>query len=92
MTLPVLLFGLVIAVLIGSIFHLVRGGSGWGLVLCLFLSILGFSVGQFIRIYLGWHVYTFGYLDIGLGVIGSVLFLAGNDVYGRLRSRNKTSV
>lgn len=92
MTLPALLFGLVIAGLIGSIFHLLRGGNGWALLLSLFLSILGFSVGQLVGMYFGWQLFTFGILDIGLGVIGSLLFLAGNDLYTTWRARNGSSV
>ena len=88
MTLPTLLLGLVVAGLIGSIFHLLRSGNGWALLLCLFLSILGFAAGQLMGIYFGWRLFSFGYLDFGLGVIGSLLFLAGNDLFMRWRSGN----
>ena len=92
MTLPALLFGLLIAGLIGSAFHLLRGGNGWAILSSLFLGILGFTVGQLGGMYFGFSLFTFGYLDIGLGVIGSLLFLAGNDLYTTWRARNGSSV
>jgi len=91
-TLPAILFGLVVAGLVGSTFHLIRGGSGRALLFSLFLSILGFIAGQGAGIYFGVRVFAFGFLDIGMGVIGSMVFLGGVDAFGRLRNRNKTSV
>lgn len=78
-TLPAALFGLVIALLTGALFHALRGGNGWRLILFLGLSIVGFVVGQLAGMFFGWSVYKFGMLDIGLGVVGSaVILLAGN--------------
>lgn len=78
-TLPAALFGLVIALLAGALFHALRGGNGWRLLLFLGLSIVGFVVGQLASKFFGWGVYKFGMLDIGLGVVGSaVVLLAGN--------------
>lgn len=76
MTIPTLLFALLIALLCGVLFHLVRGGSGWRLLLYLGLSILGFAMGQGISLWRGWDLYKFGSLDVGLGIIGSALILA----------------
>ncbi|NOH02245.1 MAG: hypothetical protein HND47_09970 [Chloroflexi bacterium] len=78
-TLPAALFGLVIALLMGASFHALRGGNGWRLLLFLGLSVLGFALGQAAGMAFGWLVFRFGVLDIGLGVLGSVLMLlAGN--------------
>lgn len=78
-TFPAVLFGLVIALLVGALFHALRGGSGWRLLLYLGLSILGFALGQVTGIFFGWVLFKFGMLDIGLGMVGSaVILLAGN--------------
>ena len=83
MQLPVVLLGLVIALLIGSLFHILRDGNGLRLLMYLGLSILGFALGQWGSTAGGWKLYTLGALDIGMGVIGSILILAGGDWLGR---------
>ncbi len=88
MTLPVVLLGLIIALLIGFIFHILRDGNGQRLLTYLGLSILGFSLAQWGSIAFGWRLYTFGALEIGIGVIGSILVLAGGDWLDR-RQANK---
>jgi hypothetical protein len=75
MTLPTLLFALVLASLCGVLFHVLRVGNGWRLLLNIGLSALGFTLGELISIWRGWNLLPFGALDIGMGVIGSVLLL-----------------
>ena len=79
MTIPSLLFGLIIALLIGTIFHAIRGGNGWRLLLFIGLSIAGFFLAQWVGTLFGWGLYSFGALDAGLGVVGSVILLAVGD-------------
>ena len=85
MTLPTLLFALLIALLCGALFHIVRGGSGWRLLLYLGLSTLGFIVGQLVSMWRGWDLFMFGSLDIGMGVIGSAAILAFGEWLGRVQ-------
>ncbi|MEN9564548.1 MAG: hypothetical protein RIR73_2792, partial [Chloroflexota bacterium] len=72
MTLPSLLLALVIALLIGALFHAVRSGSGWRLLLCFGLSILGFAFGHTVGIWFGVLLFKVGGLEVGLGIIGSL--------------------
>jgi len=92
MTLPTLLFALLITLLCGVLFHILRGGSGWYLLLYFGLSMLGFAVGQWISFARGWHLLIFGPLDIGMGMIGSAVFLALGEWLSRIESNNKNSV
>ncbi|MEK6751234.1 MAG: hypothetical protein AABZ00_03125 [Chloroflexota bacterium] len=92
MQLPVVLLGLVIALLIGFIFHIFREGGGLRLLMYLGLSILGFALGQWVSITGGWRLYLLGALDIGLGVIGSILLLAGGDWFSRIKPKNESGV
>ena len=89
MTLPALLFALLIALLCGVLFHLLRGGNGWRLLLYFGLSILGFAVGQGIS---DWHLLMFGALDLGMGLIGSALFLALGEWLSRIEPNNESGV
>lgn len=85
MTLPAILFGLVVAFLAGALFHALRGGSGWRLLLNLGLSVLGFTLGHAAGMWFGITLFRFGVLDIGLGVIGSLLLLGTGDWLSRTK-------
>lgn len=92
MTLPNLLFGLVIALLVGALFHTVRGGNGWRLLLYFGLSAAGFALAQWLGMIYNLSIYKFGALDIGLGVIGSILLLVIGDWLSRLEPEKKSGV
>lgn len=92
MTLPLTLFALLIALLAGALFHILRGGSGWRLLLYLILSVLGFAAGQALSMWRGWYLLHFGALDIGVGLIGSFIFLAAGDWLSRIENKNENRV
>ena len=75
MTLPSLILGSVISLLIGSLFHIWRGGRGGRLLFYLGLSMSGFFFAQWLGTSRHWALFTVGPLDVGLGGIGSLLFL-----------------
>jgi len=75
MTLPSILLGLLISLLIGALFHLWRGGSLARLLLYLALSAAGFAAGQWIGVWRGWIFLTVGALDLGMAAAGSLVFL-----------------
>lgn len=87
MTLPSLLFALVLASLCGMLFHLLRGGNGWRLLLDFGLSALGFALGQLISAWRGWNLIPFGTLDLALGVFGSIIVLLIGDWLGRFEAK-----
>ena len=76
MTIPTLLFAIMIAILYGALFHFFRGGGGWRLLLYLGLSILGFAVGQLIGIWRGWQFLMLGPINLGMSTLGSGVFMA----------------
>jgi hypothetical protein len=92
MTIPLLLIALLIALLCGAVFLLLRGGSGWRLLLYFGLSALGLAVGQGISAWRGWHLWMLGALDIGMSVIGSLIFLALGDWLTRIDRKKESSV
>jgi uncharacterized membrane protein YeaQ/YmgE (transglycosylase-associated protein family) len=79
MTLPALLFGLIVALLIGALYHSVRGGGGGRLLAFLIISVVGFALGQTPAFFFEFVLYKFGWLDIGLGIFGSILLLVLSD-------------
>jgi len=84
MTLPSILFGLLIALLIGSLFHLLRGGGLGKLVLYLILSVTGFAAGHFLGEWCGWIFFQIGPLDVGMAIVGSLVFLGVGDWLSRI--------
>jgi uncharacterized membrane protein YeaQ/YmgE (transglycosylase-associated protein family) len=92
MTIPNLLFALLITLLCGVIFHILRGGSGQRLLFYFLLSTLGFAVGQWVSYARGWHLLMFGALDIGMGVIGSVVFLVVGEWLSLIETKKESGV
>ena len=92
MTLPAILFGLIVAFLTGALFHAVRGGGGWRLLLHLGLGAAGFALAQAAGIWFGFVLFKFGVLDLGGGVIGSLLLLGVGDWLSRIKPADKSSV
>lgn len=84
LTLPVIVLGFVIAMSLGALYHGIRGGGGWRLLFFLGLSILGFTVGHFLGAGLGWNFLLIGSLNLGMAIIGGILFLAIGDWLIRL--------
>ncbi len=92
MTFPTLLFALLIALLYGALYHFIRGGNGWRLLLYFGLSILGFFIGQWIGTWRGWNFFLLGSLHLGFGTIGSVFFLIAGEWLGRTEGKKKSGV
>jgi hypothetical protein len=75
MTLPAFLFGSLISIFIGSIFHLIVGGNFRKLVLFLFFAWFGFWLGYYLSNRIAFSIWQLGLFDMGFCVLGSVLTL-----------------
>lgn len=84
MTIPSLIFAFLIASLYGVFFHLIRGGGPGRIFSCLFFSWAGFALGHFVGIWQEWVLLPVGQLNFGLSTLGSLVFLVGSDLVGRL--------
>ena len=92
MTLPTLLFALLIALLYGALYHLIRGGGFWRLIFYFGLSSLGFVIGHLIGIWRGWIFIPLGSLNLGLSSIGSVMVLIVGDWLSRIEVKEGSKV
>ena len=92
MTLPTFLFGLLIALLYGAVYHLIRGGGFGRLLLYLGLSILGFAAGYFIGLWRGWIFIPLGSLNVGVSSAGSIIILVIGDWLSRIEVKKKSKV
>jgi hypothetical protein len=75
MTIPSLVLGIVVALLIGALFHLFLDGGFWRLILYLFLSLVGFAVGELIGSWRHWILFPIGTLNLGMDIVGSLVIL-----------------
>lgn len=80
------IFGLVMATLLGAVFHLWKDGGFWKLVIYIILSWVGFFLGHFIAKSAGLSFMTVGSLYLGGGVIGSIIFLFIGHWFSRIDS------
>jgi hypothetical protein len=92
MTLPTLFLALLISFLFGALYHFVRGGSGWRLLFYFGMSTLGFALGQLLSRWLGWMMFRFGSLEIGVGLIVSLLLLMLGEWLGRIEPKRESGV
>jgi hypothetical protein len=92
MTLPTVLFALLIALFYGALYHLIRGGSAWRLLLFLTLSVLGFAIGHLIGVWRGWVWLPIGSINLGLSSIGSLLILILGDWLTQIESSPQSKV
>ena len=92
MTLPTIIFGLVVAMLYGALYHFIRDGGGWRLLLFFGLSILGFAFGQLIGMWQGWAFLMLGSLNLGMGSVGSLLVLVAGEWLSRIDVKKESGV
>jgi len=87
MTLPTLLFAFLVALFYGAVYHLIRGGGFWRLILFFGLSVFGFATGHLIGLWRGWTFIPLGSLNFGLSSLGSVTVLIFGDWLSRVEAR-----
>ncbi len=75
MTIPAFLFGSLIAIFLGALFHLWKGGGPFYILLYLLASLVGFWFGHFTARYLQITFWKIGPLFLGLALVSAVLFL-----------------
>jgi hypothetical protein len=85
MTIPSLVFVVLIASLYGALYHLIRGGGLGRLFLNLLFSWAGFALGHFVGLWQGWLLFPMGQLDLGLSTLGSLILLIAVDWISHIR-------
>jgi uncharacterized membrane protein YjjP (DUF1212 family) len=75
LTIPSFLFGSVIAILLGSVYHLWQGGDWKVFLLAELASLLGFWLGHFLGFAFRWELSNLGPIYVVQALMGSVLAL-----------------
>ena len=92
MTIPSLLLALLIALLYGALYHLLRDGGFWRLMLYFILSVIGFAAGHFVGLWLGWIFIPLGTIDLGASSAGSLIILVIGDWLSRIEGKPQSTV
>ncbi|HEX2992840.1 MAG TPA: hypothetical protein VHO49_19285 [Anaerolineales bacterium] len=92
MTIPALLFALLVALLYGALYHFVRGGGFVRLLLFFILSMIGFAMGHLVGMWRGWVWMPVGSINLGPSSIGSLLILVFGDWLTRIEVREESKV
>ncbi|HVN16900.1 MAG TPA: hypothetical protein VMT73_14250 [Anaerolineales bacterium] len=92
MTIPALILGFLISSLYGALYHLLRGGNFWRMVMDLALAWAGFAAGHYLGLWRGWILFPLGPLNLGVATIGSLLFLGLGDWLSHIEVKQKTKV
>jgi hypothetical protein len=89
MTLPAILFGIVLSSTYGTAFLLWKGGSLKKLFLYVILAWLGFWIGQLVGGLIGWSFAAVGPINTGMATLGSVIFLFVGEWLSRVEITRK---
>jgi hypothetical protein len=85
MTIPSLVFALLISSLYGALYHLIRGGGLGRLLMFLIFGWAGFAAGHLVGIWRNWILIPLGELNLGMSTLGSLIFLLGGDWISRIQ-------
>ena len=92
MTTPTILLALVIALLYGSVYHFIRGGGGWRFLIFLGSSLLGFFAGQAFGMWQEWYIFLLGPINLGMGTLGSLIFLVISEWLSQIEVNRESSL
>jgi len=92
MTIPTITLAAIIALLYGALYHLLRDGGFWRLILYFILSLIGFAIGLLIGRWQGWIILPLGSLDLGASSVGSLILLVVGDWLSRIDTKPQSTV
>lgn len=75
MTVPALLFGILVSTMMGAMLHVLVDGGLWRLSLYIILAWIGFWGGHVLGSTLGWTFWSVGPLHLGMALLGGLVVL-----------------
>jgi len=75
MTVPAFLFGTLVAVFLGALFHLWKGGGPFFILLYIVASVMGFWAGHYSAEYLNLTFWSIGPVRYGPSLVAALFFL-----------------
>jgi uncharacterized membrane protein YeaQ/YmgE (transglycosylase-associated protein family) len=75
MTVPAFLFGSLVAVFLGVVFHLIKGGGPFYIFLYMLAGFIGFWVGHYVGDSLELNMWTIGPVHYASALLSTLAFL-----------------
>jgi uncharacterized membrane protein required for colicin V production len=75
MTIPAFLFGSLIAVLLGSLFHFWKGGGFFHILLYMLTGVVGFWSGNLFAQLVNFELWSIGPIRMGPSILSALFFL-----------------
>lgn len=91
MNISTLIFGWIVATLVGALYHLWKDGGFWMLVVYIIASWIGFFLGHLAASKLGLDILAVGQLQMGGGIVGSILILFLAHWLGKVNQSSKSN-
>jgi hypothetical protein len=88
MSIPAVVFGVLVSTLVGAGFHLWKNGGIGRLILYILLAWIGFWAGHFIGQAIGWTFFSVGALRFGAALVGCVVVLGVGYWFSLMRQVN----
>jgi hypothetical protein len=82
---PTLTFAIVLATLLGALFHLVSGGDGRRMILYLLSAWVGFALGHIVGVVFEIDLFNVGTLRAASAALGALVALVAARFLGRTR-------
>lgn len=83
LTLPVFIFGSIIAFLLGALVHLIAGGKLLRLIFCIVFSWIGFWLGNYLATQFNVEILRYGQVNYGPAIlIASIISVFGYWISG----------
>jgi hypothetical protein len=89
MTIPDIVFGVILSTAYGAAFHFWKGGRLAKMFLYIFLAWLGFWIGNYAGGALKWNFSSLGQINIGMATLGSAVFLFVGEWLSRVEISHK---
>lgn len=89
-TLPAILFGFIVSLFAGAVFHLLTGGGGAKLVVYMILSATGFWLGHVAGVQFNINILSVGPLRFGMAMLGCLMLLGLGFWLGQARTTSRS--
>ena len=80
MTTPDIFFGTFIAIMIGLLFHFVRGGKLDRLLIHVLTAIFAFFLGNYVGEWIHWYLWRFGTLNLFPAILATLVGLIATSI------------
>ncbi|OGO18859.1 MAG: hypothetical protein A2Z14_07470 [Chloroflexi bacterium RBG_16_48_8] len=80
MTTPNLFLGVLIALIVGLVFHFIRGGSFNRFLMHILTAVIAFFLGHYVGEWIHWHLWRYGTINIFPALLAMLIGLIATTI------------